>query len=126
MAGPPSLHEVAPTRAPFLTRLALVLIFLIFGAIVLAVVGPMPRSSDYELKRAKARFEKLKTQHEEDAKALTGYGWIDKNKGVARVTIARAMKLTIADLAKKSPAPAYPIATATPQASVSPGPAIFS
>ena len=120
MAGPVSLQEVAHTRVPFSTWLAVVLIFIGFGALVLAVVGPMPRTNEYEQKRAKARFEKLKAQREEDAKALTGYGWIDKNKGIARVTIARAMELTIAQLSQKSPAPAYPIATATPQASVSP------
>jgi hypothetical protein len=117
MATPVTLRDVAQTRAPFSTWVGVVLLFLIFGAIVLAVVGPMPRKDDYEGKRAKARLEKLKTQREEDAKALTTYDWIDKTKGVARVPIERAMELTISELARKQPAPAYPIATPAPQAS---------
>jgi hypothetical protein len=84
--------------------------------IVLAVIGPAPRSDDYEQKRAKAREEKLKTAHEEDAKALTSYAWIDKNKGVARIPVARATELTLVELAQKKPEPAGPIATPEPAA----------
>ena len=120
MATPVTLREVAHTRAPFSTWLGVVLLFLIFGVMVLAIIGPMPRQDDYEAKRARARQEKLKAQHEEDTKALTKYNWIDKNKGVARVPIERAMELAIAELAQKQPAPAYPIATPAPQASASP------
>jgi hypothetical protein len=105
---------------PFSTWLGVVLLFFIFGAIVLVLIGPMPRHDDYEAKRAKTRLEKLKAQREEDAKALTTYGWIDKTKGVARIPIERAMELTIAELAHKQPALAYPIATPAPQASPSP------
>jgi hypothetical protein len=71
------------------------------------------------MKRAKAREEKLKTLQEEDAKALTTYGWIDKNKGVARIPIERALELTLAELGEKKPAPAYPIATPAPAAASS-------
>jgi hypothetical protein len=87
----------------------------LFGIIVLAIIGPSPRGDTYEQKRAKGREEKLKAVQEE-AKSLTSYGWIDKNKGVARIPIARAMELTVAELAQKKPAPAGPIATPLPQA----------
>jgi hypothetical protein len=89
----------------------IVLLFALFGVIVLAIIGPWPRTSDYEETRAKKRLENLKTLREEADKALTMYGWIDKNKGVARVPIERAMELTVTDLAKQKPAPAGPIAT---------------
>jgi hypothetical protein len=89
----------------------IVLLFALFGVIVLAIIGPWPRRSDYEETRAKKRLENLKTLREEADKALTMYGWIDKNKGVARVPIERAMELTVTDLAKQKPAPAGPIAT---------------
>jgi hypothetical protein len=106
----------------------IVLLFALFGVIVLAIIGPWPRTSDYEETRAKKRLENLKTLREEADKALTMYGWIDKNKGVARIPIERAMELTVTDLAKQKPAPAGPIATppetqATAGAGASPAPA---
>ena len=116
MADAESIRQVAQSRAPFSTWLGVVLLFALFGVIVLAVIGPAPRSDDYEQKRAKAREEKLKTAREEDAKALTSYAWIDKNKGVARIPVARAMELTVAELAQKKPEPAGPIATPEPPA----------
>jgi hypothetical protein len=116
MADAESLRQTAQSRAPFSTWLGVVLLFALFGAIVLAVIGPASRSDDYEQKRAKAREEKLKTAREEDAKALSSYGWIDKNKGVARIPVARAMELTLVELAQKKPEPAGPIATPEPAA----------
>src|SRR4051794_41457980 len=114
-------HSIAYSRAPFSTWLGIVCLFLLFGLIVLAVIGPSLRTSDYEEARAKKRMEKLKALHEENQKELTTYTWVDKNKGVARIPIDRAMKLTVADLAQKKPAPAGPIAT--PAAQTAPAPA---
>jgi hypothetical protein len=111
MAEPESSRRIAYSRAPFSTWLGIVCLFVLFGLIVLAVIGPSPRTSDYEETRAKKRMERLKTLHEEDQKELTTYAWLDKNKGVARIPIDRAMELTVADLAQKKPAPAGPIAT---------------
>src|ERR1700680_373671 len=103
MADAESIRQVAQSRAPFSTWLGVVLLFALFGVIVLAVIGPAPRSDDYEQKRAKAREEKLKTAREEDAKALTSYGWIDKNKGVARIPAGRALALPVQELAQQRP-----------------------
>jgi hypothetical protein len=116
MADAESIRQIMQSRTPFSTWLGVVLLFALFGVIVLAVIGPAPRSDDYEQKRAKAREEKLKTAREEDAKALTSYAWIDKNKGVARIPVARAMELTLVELAQKKPEPAGPIATPEPAA----------
>ena len=113
MADAESLRDVARARAPFSAWLGMLLLFALFGIIVLAVIGPAPRGDTYEQKRAKAREEKLKAVQEE-AKSLTSYGWIDKKKGVARIPIDRAMELTVAELAQKKPAPAGPIATPPP------------
>ena len=93
------------------------LLFALFGVIVLAVVGPSPRRSDYEETRAKKRMENLKTERDDAEKALNTYAWVDKNKGVAHIPINRAMELTIAELAQKKPAAAGPIATPAAQAS---------
>jgi hypothetical protein len=116
MAGTESLRQVAHARASLSAWFGIVLLFVLFGVIVLAIIGPAPRGSDYEETRAKKRVENLKTLRDEADKALTTYGWIDKNKGVARVPIERAMELTVTDLAKQKPAPAGPIATPGTQA----------
>src|SRR5438552_15084955 len=99
MADAESIRQVAQSRAPFSAWLGVVLLFALFGIIVLAVIGPAPRGDNYEQKRAKDRAEKLKTLREQDIAALTTYGWSDKNKGTARIPIERAMELTTAELA---------------------------
>jgi hypothetical protein len=111
MADPESLRRIAHSPAPFSTWLGIVLLFALFGVIVLAIVGPSPRGSDYEEARAKKRMENLKKLREDAEKDLTTYAWVDKNKGVARIPISRAMELTVAELAQKKPAPAGPVAT---------------
>ncbi|MEP7016288.1 MAG: hypothetical protein ABI925_12675 [Verrucomicrobiota bacterium] len=114
MATPESLREIAHARTPFSAWVGVVILFAIFGAIVLAVIGPSQRGADYEEKRAQVRQKKLKDLHDEEAKALTGYGWVDKTKGVAHVPIERAMQLSVAELAQKKPMAAGPIATPQP------------
>jgi len=114
MADPESLRQIAHSRAPLSTWLGVMLLFALFGVIVLAVIGPMPRGSDYEETRAKKRMEQLKSVREDAEKALNTYAWVDKNKGVVRIPISRAIELTTAELAQQKPAPAGPIAT--PQA----------
>ena len=116
MADTQSARTIAYSQAPFSTWLGIVFLFVLFGLIVLAVIGPSPRSSDYEETRAKKRMEKLNALQEENQKDLTTYAWVDKTKGVARIPIDRAMELTVADLAQKKPAPAGPIATPAAQA----------
>jgi hypothetical protein len=111
MADPESLRRIAHSPAPFSTWLGIVLLFALFGAIVLAVIGPSQRGSDYEQTRAAKRLERLKSLREETEKELTTYAWVDKSKGIARIPIDRAMELTVAELAQKKPAPAGPIAT---------------
>jgi hypothetical protein len=125
MVDTQSARSIAYSRAPFSTWLGIVCLFVLFGLIVLAVIGPSPRTSDYEEARAKKRMEKLKALQEETQKDLTTYAWVDKNKGVARIPIDRAMEVTVADLAQKKPAPAGPIAVPTTQpapAGASPAP----
>ena len=122
MADPESLRNIARSRAPLSTWLGVVLLFALFGVIVLAIIGPSPRSSDYEERRAKKRMENLKNLREDAEKALNTYAWIDKNKGVVRIPIGRAMEVTIVQLAQQKPAAAGPIATPETQAA-SPAPA---
>src|SRR5438046_4518357 len=110
-----SLRQVAHSRAPLSTWVGIVLLFALFGIIVLAVIGPAPRGSTYEETREKKRMENLKTVRDEAAKTLTTYGWIDKNKGTAHIPIDRSVELTVAELAQKKPAPHGPIPAAEAQ-----------
>jgi hypothetical protein len=119
MADSEQLRQKVQSPAPFSTWLGVVLLFLVFGAIVIAVIGLAPRSDTYEQKRATDRAKKLKDLRDDDAKALTSYAWIDKNKGTVRVPIERAMELTVAELANKKPTAAGPIAT--PPTAAAPG-----
>jgi hypothetical protein len=119
MADTESLRQVAHARAPLSAWFGIVLLFVLFGVIVLAIIGPSPRGTDYEETRARKRIENLKTLREEADKALTTYAWVDKNKGVARIPIEHAMELTVVELAKQTPAPAGPIATPQAQATAS-------
>ncbi|PYJ13970.1 MAG: hypothetical protein DME93_01525 [Verrucomicrobia bacterium] len=116
-----SIRQIAHSRAPLSTWLGIVFLFALFGLIVLAIIGPTPRGSDYEETRAKKRMENLKTVREDADKALNTYIWVDKNKGVVRIPISRAMQLTVAELAQKKPAVAGPIATPQAQATAAPG-----
>src|SRR5437868_3542594 len=111
--------ERLQSPAPFSTWVGVVLLFALFGAIVVAVIGPTPRGDSYEKMRAEARAKKLKDARDQESKALTGYAWVDKNKGTVRLPIDRAMELTVADLANKKPTSAYAIAG--PESSAAPG-----
>jgi hypothetical protein len=126
MADPESIRQAVHARAPFSAWLGVVVLFLLFGVIVLAVIGPAPRGDTYEETRAKKRIDMLKTARDSDAKELGTYGWIDQNKGVVRVPINRAMQIAVAELAKQKPAPAYPIAAPAAQPSPAAGVAVAS
>jgi hypothetical protein len=93
----------------FSAWMGVVLLFALFGLLVLVVIGASPRGNSYEEKRAQARTEKLLATHEEHIKALTTYTWVDKTKGVVRIPITEAMQLTVTELAEKTPALANPI-----------------
>jgi hypothetical protein len=95
----------------FSTWIGVVLLFAFFALLALVIIGASPRGSTYETKRAEERTKKLQAVREEKINALTTYAWVDKSKGVVRIPIADAMKLTVAELAQKRPAPANPIAT---------------
>ena len=105
----------------FGTWIGVVLLFVVFGLFVWVVLGAIPRGDTYEEKRAKARTEKLEQLHKETTAALTSYAWVDKNKGVVRIPVERAMELAVADLSAKKPVAAYPIATPEPQPAVTQG-----
>lgn len=103
-------------RGIFSTWLGVVLLFAFFGLVAFVVVKASPRGSSYEQKRAKARMEKLEAAQKENLTALTTYGWVDKNKGVARIPINDAMQIMLRELPDKKPTAAGPIEAPSPSA----------
>ena len=83
----------------FSTWIGVVLLFALFGLIALVVVRASPRGNSYEKKRAEVRAKKLEDAQKENLAALTTYSWGDKGKGIVRIPINDAMKLTLAQLA---------------------------
>jgi hypothetical protein len=120
---PPEPLQHYQPRSSFSTWVGIVLVFAFFGLLAFVAVKASPRGDTYEKKRAKVRAEKLEAAQKENLTALTTYGWIDKTKGIARIPINDAMKLTLAELADKKPTAAGPIVAASPNAApqTSPG-----
>lgn len=110
-------------RGMFSTWLGVVLLFSFFGLLALVVIKASPRGTDYEKKRAEARAKKLEDAWKENVTALTTYGWVDKNKGVARIPINQAMQIMLVELPDKKPTAAGPIAVASPSAAPQTSPA---
>jgi hypothetical protein len=110
-----SLQHYQP-RGIFSTWLGVVLLFSLFGLLAMVVIKASPRGTDYEKKRAEARLKKLEDAQKENLTALTTYGWVDKNKGVARIPINQAMQIMLVELPDKKPTAAGPIAAASPGA----------
>lgn len=98
-------------RATFSTWIGVLLLFAFFGILALVLLAAAPRGDTYEKKRARVRLDKLEAANKEMLNSLTTYGWVDKAKGVARIPVTEAMKLTMAELSQKKPEPAGPIAT---------------
>jgi hypothetical protein len=114
-----SLQHYQP-RGMFSTWLGVVLLFAFFGLLALVILKAAPRGTDYEKKRAEVRAKKLEEAQKENLTALTTYGWVDKNKGVARIPINEAMQIMLVELPDKKPKAAGPIAAASPSASPAP------
>src|SRR5438105_5542255 len=121
MAVPSKSPAMDRTPISFGAWLGIVLLFLFFGVFVLVLIGLSPRGNNYEAKRAEQRLETLKKVQAEANTELHSYAWVDKNKGVVRIPIDRAMELTVTALAQKPPAPANPIETPAPAGQPSPG-----
>lgn len=59
------------------------------------------------------RVKNLADLQAENQTKLTTYAWVDQPKGSVQIPINEAMKLVLAELNSKKPAPAYPVLDAT-------------
>jgi hypothetical protein len=59
------------------------------------------------------RIKNLADLKAENEIKLNAYAWVDQAKGSVQIPITEAMKLALADLNAKKPAPAYPVLDST-------------
>jgi hypothetical protein len=59
------------------------------------------------------RIKNLADLKAENEIKLNTYAWVDQAKGSVQIPVTEAMKLVLADLNAKKPAPAYPVLDAT-------------
>ncbi|NDC79990.1 MAG: hypothetical protein EB090_01780 [Verrucomicrobia bacterium] len=118
-------HSLTERKHPYLPG-----IWLAVGFLGLASLGFLLRPAGVTPEAvlenaAKTRLEKLSKLREEQEKALTSYGWVDKEKGIAHIPIAKAMEQVLPKLRASDPRPAYPITTITPSAIVAAGAPLY-
>lgn len=111
-----SPHSLSERSHPYLPGLWLAAGFLGLAslALLLRPAGITPETITE--KAAMERWDRLQKLKTEQHKEAASYGWIDKEKGIARIPVEKAMELTISKLQAQDPKPAYPITTIAPSA----------
>lgn len=109
-------HSLSERNHPYLPGLWLAAGFLGLASLAL-LLRPTGITPDVVLEKAAAqRWEKLqKLKSDQEAEATT-YGWVDKDKGVARIPVTKAVEMIVPRLRAENPRPAYPITTIAPSA----------
>ena len=109
-------HSLSERSHPYLPGLWLAAGFLGLASLAF-LLRPAGVTPDTILEKAAMerwdRLQKLKTEQEKEA---TSYGWIDKEKGIARIPVDKAMEIVTARLRSENPRPAYPITMIAPSA----------
>jgi hypothetical protein len=103
-----------PQRTPVFTAVVVILAALLCGWAINRYYRPAPEfnnrgtanPADFdEAQRwkytAEGRAKALADLHQKERAQATTYGWVDQPKGVVRLPIDQAMKLTVRDHAKK-------------------------
>jgi hypothetical protein len=89
-------HQSTPERTGLAYLIGILGTFLIIAALVWAMqhyTQPPPLGED----RVALRKRALAELRAAEASELDSYGWVDQGKGVVRLPIAEAMKLTLRD-----------------------------
>ena len=111
-----SPHSISERRHPYLPGLWLAAGFLGLASLAF-LLRPAGVTPDTILeKAAMQRWEKLQKLKSDQEKESTSYGWIDKEKGIAHIPVAKAMEIMTLKLRAEDPRPAYPITTIAPSA----------
>jgi len=118
-------HSLSQRKHPYLPGIWLAAGFLGLASLgfLLRPVGVTPNSVLESA--AKTRLEKLSKLREEQEKALSSYGWTDKDKGIAHIPVSKAIELVLPKLRANDPHPAYAITTITPSAITAAGAPLY-
>ena len=109
-------HSLSERSHPYLPGLWLAAGFLGLAslAFLLRPVGITPDTITEKAAMERwDRLQKLKTDQHRD---VTSYGWVDKDKGIARIPVEKAVELIIPKLQAQDPKAAYPITMIAPSA----------
>lgn len=82
-----------------------IFLFLLFGIFVVVWMRTGEKTSDFDQQRAKNRLVKLEQLQHENHEKLSGYAWVNKDKGVVQLPIERAQELVVAQLKAKQVQP---------------------
>jgi hypothetical protein len=82
-----------------------IFLFCAFTLMVVVWFNFLGSQQSYDDQRAAARATKLQALRTEDQKSLSGYSWVNKEKGLARIPIERAMEMVASESKNASVAP---------------------
>jgi len=109
-------HSLSERSHPYLPGLWLAAGFLGLASLAF-LLRPAGVTPDTILeKAAMQRWEKLQKLRSEQEKEAMSYGWIDKEKGIARIPVDKAIEIITPRLRAQDPKAAYPITTIAPSA----------
>lgn len=111
----PASHNAPKKSGAWFVVLGLVLISLFLVAALTLRGGAEATTTPEDAERDAFRVKTLAEVQAEESKKLTEYGWVDQATGSVRIPIDQAMKLALANLNSKKPAPAYPVLDNTGQ-----------
>lgn len=109
-------HSLSERSHPYLPGIWLAAGFLGLASLAF-LLRPAGVTPDTILEKAAMerwdRLQKLRTEQQKDA---SSYGWIDQEKGIARIPVEKAMEIVTEKLRVENPRPAYPITMIAPSA----------
>ena len=109
-------HSLSERSHPYLPGLWLAAGFLGLASLALLLRPAGITPATITEKAAMERWDRLQKLKADQHKDVTSYGWIDKDKGIARIPVEKAIELIIPKLQAQDPKPAYPITMIAPSA----------
>src|SRR5947208_17007060 len=94
----------------------------LIAALLVAAMRHYARPEPVGANRVEERYKNLQEQRAADAKALNEYDWQDKDKGIVRLPVQRAVELTVQEWQKPAAARSNLVARFEKATAVTPPP----
>ncbi len=114
--------ELSDHKPGVLTAFRVLGAFFSAAIIVALILWATRGTTTYDPDRSTKRYANLKKLNDDNAKKTGEYAVVDKAKGIYQLPIKAAITLTVKDLAKVQPHPAYPVVTAPAAPAAAPSP----